>query len=221
MLFYGSSHRFNVARILCAGFYIFASLPTLCQRAPTAGPPHPGAQAPLPPELKKISDAYGKAIAFHKAKKYPEAIAAYEEFVSLANAAKVASGLVLSAYSNMAIIYQETNDQKHFAETLRKIIALDPTNPRPLAQLAIIESSEHNFDAAAVNANKALALKPPKDIASSAHFVKGNVAVSHKDFSTAAIEFGQSANLTPANAMAHSNFGLALAELKRYADAKK
>src|SRR5579862_1041205 len=101
--------RSTVARILCSALCICASHPVLCQPPPTAGPPHPGAQASLPPELKKISDAYGKAITFHRAKKYPEAIAAYEEFVSLANAAKVASGLVLSAYSNMAIIYQETN----------------------------------------------------------------------------------------------------------------
>ena len=63
-----------------------------------------------------------------------------------------------------------------------------------------------------LNANRALALKPTKEVESTAHFVKGNAAVSRKDFVAGEKEFAEAARLVPANAMAHFNCGLAPAE---------
>lgn len=139
----------------------------------------------------------------------------------MAVAAKANSGAILAAYANMAIIYQATSDRKNYVETLHKINVLDPTNARALAQLAIIASGDHHYDEADVYANRTIALKPSKDILSSVRFVKGSVAVSRRDFLEAAREFGESARLTPSNALAHFNYGLALAEQKRYDDALK
>ncbi len=208
-----------------SSFCLIVSTPTKVANAqpPPASPGKNGTQnsPQLPPELKKISDLYAKAVKYHTAKQYPEALAAYKEFIVNATSAKIAPGAILAAYSNMAIIYQVTDDRANYKTTLLLITGMDPKNARVLAQLAILESTDRHYDAAFSYSNKALALNPTKDIASSVRFVKGSVAVSHKDFKLAAKEYGESARLTPKNSLSKFNYALALAELSRYDEAKK
>lgn len=191
-------------------------------------PPGGGAQAgqpklpaSLPPELQKVSEEYARANKLYAARQYAEARTAYKEFVRLAIGVKLNTTPILSAYSTIAIIDHLLGDNKDYAETLHKIIDMDPKNAAAFAQLALIDSMEHDLGAAEMYANKALALKPPKNVESTVHFVKGNAAVARKDFVAAAQEFGEAASLLPTNTMAHFNCGLALAELKRYSDAQK
>jgi len=187
-------------------------------KSPASGqPPQSQQGAPqLPPELKKISDQYFAAVKLHTEKKYPEAIVAYKQFVTMALAAKVSPEALAAAYTNLASIYQLQSDKPDYAAMLLKVVEYDPKNARAYAQLAIVAGTDHNFADAQKWANKTLALKPVAQMASSAHFVKGNVAVSHKDFQTAANEFHESARLMPNNNLAHFNYGLSLAELKHY-----
>ncbi len=175
----------------------------------------------LPPELQKISELFAKANKLYAAKQFEAALATYKDFVHLAIIAKLNPSAMLSAYSNMAMIEHTIGDNKGYADVLSKIVALDPTNAPALVQLALADSQEHQYDEAEKYANKALALKSNKNIDSTAHFVKGNVAVSHQNFAEAAKEFGLSAKLLPTNTMAHFNCGLALAELKQYVAAQK
>ena len=185
--------------------------------APQAGAkPSP---PPLPPELQKVSDQYASAVKLHIAKKYPEAIAAYQQFLKMAKDAAARPAAFLAAYSNMASIYQLTGDKPGYEETLRKIVALDPKDVKALAQLAIVTSSDKKFAEATRYADRVIALKPAAEVASSAHFVKGNVAASKKDFNAAAREFAEAARLTPKNGLCHFNLGLTYAELKKYDNA--
>ena len=185
-----------------------------------ASPPASASQPPaLPPELKKISDQYFAAVKLHSQKKYPEAIEAYKLFIKMATDAKARPEAFIAAYTNIASIYQLQSDKANYVAALRKILEYDPKDSRTDAQLAIVATTDHNYPEALKLANRVLVLKPTPQIASSAHFIKGNIAVSHKDFKTGASEFGMASRLMPSNSLAHFNYGLALAELKRYDDA--
>jgi tetratricopeptide (TPR) repeat protein len=204
--------------ILAALMVFSGCIPAGAQPPPGSGPTAQATQGPpkLPPALQKITDQFFAAVKLQSAKQYPEALAAYKEFVRAAIDAKANPGALLSAYSNMAMIYQATGDAKSYIELLHKINSMDPKNARALAQLALVESSEHHYDDAALYANKTLALKPTKDIESSVRFVLGSVAVYHKNYAVAEKQFGESTRLAPQNALAHFNYGLALAQEKRY-----
>ncbi len=194
---------------------------THAQQGAVAPPPAGSRPSPppLPPELQKVSDQYSVAVKLHIAKKYNEAITAYQEFVKLATVSGARPPAFLAAYTNMASIYQIIGDKASYESTLRKIIGIDPKDTRALAQLAIVYSSDHKYSEATKYADRVIALKPSPEISSSAHFVKGNAAVAQKNFLIASREFGISARLTPRNPLSHFNYGLALAEIKKYAEA--
>lgn len=196
-------------------------LPLLASTQPAPPPAGGGVNKQLSPDAVKALKQMQQAQSLQVAKKYPEAIAAYLEFERLSKTAKLPLAYTLSAYTSLAQCYQLVNDSAHYRSTLHAIIDLDPKNAKAMAQLAILEGTEHHFDQAADYADKTLALKPETGVAAAAHFVLGNVAVSHKDFAGAAREFGEAAHLMPKNAMAHYNYGLALAQEKKYAAAQK
>jgi tetratricopeptide (TPR) repeat protein len=171
---------------------------------------------PLPPELQKVSDQYSAAVKLHIARKYNEAITAYQLFLKMAKDASARPAAFLAAYTNMASIYQLIGDKPGYEDTLRKIVAIDPKDVKALAQLAIVTSADHKFADATKYADRVISLKPSAEVASSAHFVKGNVAASKKDFNAAARAFAEAVRLTPRNALCHFNLGLSYAELKKY-----
>src|SRR5947208_2575500 len=64
-----------------------------------------GAQAP-PPGVQKAAEQWDIAVRLHRAKKLPEAIAAYKEFLRRVYDAKLPASTALPAYQNLTTIYR-------------------------------------------------------------------------------------------------------------------
>src|SRR4051812_34196523 len=85
------------------------SLPATAQNgvpAPPASPPGanaPGTPAPPPitPEIQKAIAQFQAASKFQQARKIPQAIAAYQEFLRFGAQAKMSESMLLPAYDNL------------------------------------------------------------------------------------------------------------------------
>src|SRR5581483_9393651 len=111
------SARFARWTPLCLAASLYISAPVFAQ-APIPNPPpasgKPAAPAKqLTPAAQKAVAQYDRAARLQRARKAPEAIAAYKEFLRLAAAAKFPPKGTLPAYANLAILYTE---QRRFAE---------------------------------------------------------------------------------------------------------
>src|SRR5439155_1506800 len=89
-------------------------------------------------------------------------------------------------------------------------------NANAHVQLALLTSQTQRLGEARHFANRALQLKPDNKTAGTAHFVLGNLAAVKKDYPTASKEFGAASKLMPKNPLALFNYGLSLAQEKRY-----
>jgi len=214
--------------LLCLALLLCLLLPG---RLPAQGPPSPapGQTAPpkLPPEVQKVADQYSKAVKLHQDKQYKEALAAYKEYVRLVKAANLSAQVLLPAYHNMVAIYEYliaqqqdvVQNTQELEATLREIAHVDPNNAGVQAQLALITSQSRRVDEARHFANRALQLKPDNTVAGTAHFVLGNLAAIQRDYPTSSREFGAATKLMPKNPLAFFNYGLSLAEEKKYKEA--
>lgn len=175
--------------------------------------PTPNAPNPL---LQKASAAFNRGMLRQNERKFPEALAAYKEFLVLGKQAGLTPPILVPAHQNMANIYLQQNKKTEFEAELRQVIAAKPDEPYALAQLAGFDVEKRNYDEAARFANKALALKPPAPIQAQAYYALGMLATAKRDTPAAEKAFGQAAKLAPSNPQAHYSYGLALAARKQY-----
>lgn len=211
----------GVAITLLAGFH---GRPGLCQaKAPGAQPPPAGAStAGFSPEVvRKAKEQWQSAVDFQKAKKYSESIAAYNAFLKSTKAAGMPAGTALAAHQNLVLIYRAQGNAKDLIESLKNWSTLAPDNASLHAEIATLYASRRflKFEEAGKEARLALALKPTKELAASAHSTLGIVAVARKDYASAEQEFGASIKLVPNNAQMEYNYALALVERKKFVPA--
>jgi tetratricopeptide (TPR) repeat protein len=187
----------------------------------------------MSPAMQKAAAAYQRAAGLHRAKKVDEAIAAYQEFLKLADAASVAPPAKAMAYQNLAGLYLFKGDVKAQENALRQAIKLDPGNTLGMAQLAVL-LAERNQEGAPKQAGRAKLLaeaqqlatralqkKPPTVIAAPAHFALGLVAMARNDTTAAEKSFATAAKLAPENPQAHFNLALALGRNKKWQQAEE
>lgn len=170
----------------------------------------------IPPELRKASEAFFRAVALHKAARPVEAVAAYKEFLRLAAEAHIKPEQTLPAYENLAALYRYQGDSKNMEAALLHIVALDPHNANAYVQLATLYSAQRRFDEAGRDAAKALSLSPPANLAAPAHFVLGTVAAMRNADTTAEKEFATALRLVPGNPQAQFDYAVILGRLKKY-----
>ncbi len=211
--------------VLGAAFFLLSNLaerPAFGQAPGANTPPAaPGAGVAPPEAVRKAAQQWQTAVNFQKAKKYKEAIAAYGVFLQSTKQAGLPANTAQAAYQNLAAIYRAHGKSQELAGALNSWAALAPDNPALHAELASIYASSgmRKFDDAEKEARQALALKPARPLAASAHSTLGIVAVGRKDYAAAEEEFGQSAKLVPGNSQMEYNLGLALVERKKFAPA--
>lgn len=111
------SARFSRLTTLCLAASLYVSAPVFAQAPLPKSPPATGKPATpakqLTPAAQKAVAQYDRAAHLQRARKAPEAIAAYKTFLRLAAAAKFPPKGTLPAYVNLAILYTE---QRRFAE---------------------------------------------------------------------------------------------------------
>ena len=210
------------------GFYLFVlvcmvglSVGIHAQNAPpptpgtSPAPKTPGQKAPvsMPPEVQKAAAQYTRAVALHRAKKFSEALTAYQEFLRLAEVAKLPAPTKLQAYQNIAGIYEAQRDQKGLETTLLAIVKIAPTNAEAYAQLATLVAGQKRFEEAKRHANRALQLSPNGRTAAPAHFALGTIAAIQEDLVTAEKEFGLAVQLSSKNPQALYNYAIILGKL--------
>ena len=128
-----------------------------------AKPNNPAPSQPaMPPLVQKAAAAFNRGMLRQNEKRYPEALAAYKEFLKFGTEAKLPSQTLLPAHQNMALIYQQQGKRAELEASLRQIIAVDTQNAFALAQLAAFAVERKNYSEAESLANRALALKPPR-----------------------------------------------------------
>lgn len=207
----------QIRKRLAACFVVGMSVRTLAQPAPPSAPvTSPPVKATIPPAAQKAIQQYQRAVTLHRAKKVEAAIAAYRQFLKLAEGAGIATQAKALAHQNLASLYFAKGDRKAQENALRLAVKLDPKNGLALSQLAGVLAEKKKYAEAKQIALKTLQLKPPPPIAAPAHFALGTVAIAANDSATAEKEYGLAAKLAPENPQAHFNYALALGRNKKW-----
>ncbi len=191
----------------------FAPCAALAQNAPAApAPASSGAKTaaaptppPVTPQVRLAIAQFQTAARLSAGGKRVEAIKAFQQFITLAQAAKMGRGALLPAYQNIYRLQQQRSDTKGMEETLQQIAKLDPQNAVVYVQLATLYLSLHRFEEASASADRALQYNPAPIVAAQAHFARGAWAYARKDWAVAEAEYQQSARLAPGNAQALYN----------------
>jgi tetratricopeptide (TPR) repeat protein len=174
----------------------------------------------MPPAVRQAAEQFNTAMRLHKEGKFPQAIAAYKEYLRLAVIAKLPAGTQLPAYANIARIYATQRDPKAQADTLRQATKLVPDNAALWAELANLEAGLGRTDEARQAAEQVLRFKPNQNLAASAHFTLGLIALSKNDMASAEKEFIQSAKLAPQNPQTQMNLAITYARQKKLPQAE-
>ena len=196
--------------------------PPAASASPNAANP-PAASAPptVTPEIKQAIAQFQAAAKFQQARKVPQAIAAYREFLRLGAKAKFSESMMQPAYDNLYRLCQAAQDTKGMEFALGHLAGLMPQNPGIQVEYALLYLGQKRFDEAGKCADKALALKPPAVLAAQAHFVRGAVAHVRKQWAVAEKEYAASDKLVPGNPQAQFNLLLAQNEQKKTGPAIK
>ena len=169
----------------------------------------------LRPKLKKAIAQFQTAAKFQQDRKIPQAIAAYQEFLRLGAQAKMSDSMMLPAYDNLFRLYQSRQDAKGMEATLGHLAQSMPQNPGIQVEYALLYLGQKRFEEAEKSADKTLALKPPPPLGAQAHFVKGAVAHTRKQWSVAEKEYTASLTLVPGNPQVLFNLLQAQNEAKK------
>lgn len=201
---------------------LIAPCAALAQNAPAApAPPSSGvkttpvssgakaaatpAAPPVTPQVRLAIAQFQTAARLSTAGKRAEGIKAFQQFITLAQAAKMGTGALLPAYQNIYRLQQQRGDVKGMEATLQQIAKLDPQNALVYVQLATLYLSLHRFEEASASADRALQYKPVPIVAAQAHFARGAWAYARKEWTSAEAEYQQSARLAPGNPQALYN----------------
>ncbi len=207
----------KIQALLLRGAVLFLSLNFIssagAQPAPKDAKPKTNApaQSALPPLVQKAAAAFNRGMLRQNEKHYPEALAAYKEFLKFGTGAKLPPQTLLPAHQNMALIYQQQGKRAELEASLRQIVAVDGKNAFALAQLAAFAIDHKHYAEAEIFANRALALKPAAPVQAQAYYSLGTLASAKRDAATAEKHFAQAVKLAPENAQARYAYALALA----------
>lgn len=199
--------------------------PSLTQAQPPsttqAKPAIPSNSPPqMPPAVRQAAEQFEKATRLHRERKLPQAIAAYQEYLRLAQIAKLPPTSLLPAYRNLGLAHAAMGNFQAQAEVLRQANQSNPNNPALLAELANIDASQGRTEEAKKEAEQLLRLKPNPLLGASAHFTLGLVALSKNDLAGAESAFVQSAKLVPQNPQTQMNLAITYAREKKIAQAE-
>ena len=191
---------------------------------PPAAPAKPGQTpaakpAPMPPEVQKAARQFDRAIQLHKAGKVSQAIAAYKEFLRLAQAAKLPAQASYPAYGNMALLYAAQNNRRAEADTLRQMLKVEPKNAATWAKLSNADMSLGRAAEARTEAEKALQLSSDVKVVGPARYTLGYLAIQRKDYVQAEREYALALKAAPDNVQALLNHANVLQRLKKFAPA--
>lgn len=173
-----------------------ASSPATPPSANAQGTPAPPA---ITPEIKKAITQFQTAAKFQQQRKLPQAIAAYQEFLRLGAQAKMSDSMMLPAYDNLYRLYQARQDAKGMEAMLGHLAIAMPQNPGIQVEYALLYLGQKRFEEAEKSADKALKLKPPPPLGAQAHFARGAVAHTRKQWGMAEKEYAASLSLIPGN----------------------
>jgi tetratricopeptide (TPR) repeat protein len=169
--------------------------------APPAGGNSARASAPpnITPEVRKALAQFQAAEQLRKQGKSKEAIAAYQEFLRLADAAKMGEGAQVPAFGALYEIYRIRQDTQGMETALQRMVKVTPQDPRVWVAFASLYLQEKKFSEAVSSADKALTLKSDPQLAGQAHLVRGTVAFLHKQWAEAEAEYAAVIKVVPDN----------------------
>ena len=182
-----------------------------------ATPPPPA----ITPEIQKAIAQFETAAKLQQGHKIPQAIAAYQEFIRLGAIAKMSAAIVMPAYKNLFRLYDAQRNVKGMQSAFRDISTFTPQDTDILGSFSLLCLQQQNYDIAEKYADKTLSLKPPPLLAAQAHFVRGAVAHTRKNWALAEKEYTVALNLAPGNLQALYNLLQAQSEQKRTGPAIK
>jgi len=197
---------------------LFLSLPAvLPAQLSVPGGGQSGRNAPptMPPEVQKAAEQYSRAVALDKAHKWPEATAAYEDFLKLAAAAHLPPRNLIEVSGRLTFLYQARGDQKKAEATMLRIVALDAKNPMVYVQLASLYQQQGKLPQAKEYATRALTLKPASAPAALAHHILGAIALAKQNPIEAEKEFSLSIDAAPRNPQGYLDYAFALMQRKK------
>ena len=142
-------------------------------------------------EAKEVTEGLyiDMGIACQKLKDYPNAIAAYEEAVKL-------NPLGTAALMNEASCYQEQGDMAKLAETLKRIVDIDPTKEDIRYSLAVMYDKQDKLDDALAQYDEIYKANPGyKNVA----YAMGVIYHSKDQFGKAEPYFEKAAQLHPSD----------------------
>src|SRR6476469_8786366 len=123
----------------CALVSFTYPLTATAQPAPPQKPASTQSSKPaLPPssEVQKSAMQWDVAAKLHTARKYKEAIAAYNEFIKTATDGKLPPDAIAPAYQNLSAIYRSQGKTAELLEALKSWSALVPGNAALHAELS-------------------------------------------------------------------------------------
>ncbi len=174
-------------------------------------------------EAKEVTEGLyiDMGIACQKLKDYPNAIAAYEEAVKL-------NPLGTAALMNEASCYQEQGDMVKLAETLKRIVDIDPTKEDIRYSLAVMYDKQDKLDEALAQYEELYRVNPGyKNVA----YAAGLIYYGKEQFDKAEPYFEKAAQLHPAddqvllaqgqNYLKGKKLDLAIPPLKAFLDVTK
>ena len=131
---------------------------------PTTIPGQPGTKKadliPISPEVLKAKNQWDTAIALQKSGKVEETVAAYREYIRLAEASKQPVSKIIPAYQNLAVLYRGIKRTKELTAALQTIISLDSKYIPAYAELASIYRMSGKAKELAATLQKIAAIEP-------------------------------------------------------------
>ena len=185
--------------VACGPMSVFAQSATKTPPASSAGglAANAPARPNITPPVRKAIAQFQSAELLRKQGKTQEAVAAYQEYLRLADAAKMGAGAQTPAYRALYNVYLTRQDRKGMETALQHIAQGTPQDPTIWAAFAALYLQEKRFDEAAANADKALKLNPDPQLAKQAHLVRGTVAFQRKQWAAAETDYAALTSLVP------------------------
>ena len=156
-------YRFACLSLSFASLCLFyPELKSVAQATPPGSPGLQAGGAPpqMSPEVQKAAKQWEVAVGLQKANKSAEAVSAYQTFIRLANAAKLAPSATMPAYQNLAVLYRGTGQTKELVSVLKTLLSIDPKSLPAYAELATIYRKNGQTPELISTLQKFVALEP-------------------------------------------------------------
>ncbi len=216
---------------LTASFLLFAGTagPAFAQDNPLIPSPPPGTSPPAgaartappkpqgpPPAVRQAAAQFQKAFSLQRAGRVGPAIAAYNEFLRLAAAAKLPGRASVPAYGNLALLYGASGQRQAQADALRHLLAIDDKNAQATAQLANVYLSMGQKELGKATALRAITLAKDPRMVAAIRYGLGNTAMAQKDSAEAVAQYTLALKAVPNSYIVYMNRCVAYQRLKKF-----